>query len=116
MIGTSLDLSAVKYALHDPILATKLDWLSQAFVIASLVLGKFSVAYTILRASNTRWHNTFLNTVNAALFLTHFPLIVWTYAQCKPSARLWDPRIPGTCKDPKVQLDFSLFLGCELSS
>ncbi|KAL9580361.1 MAG: hypothetical protein Q9212_004542 [Teloschistes hypoglaucus] len=70
MIGTSLDLSAVNYALNNPILATKLDWLSQAFVITSLVLGKFSVAYLILRASTTRWHRRFLFSVNASLLST----------------------------------------------
>ncbi|KAL8771641.1 MAG: hypothetical protein Q9194_004830 [Teloschistes cf. exilis] len=111
MIGTSLDLAAVTHALDDPILATKFDWLSQAFVIGALILGKFSIAFLIMRVSNTTWHKRFLCTVNAILFLTHFPLLVWTYTQCKPTARLWDPRIPGKCQNPKSQLYYALFLG-----
>ena len=96
--------------------ATKLDWLCQAFVISALTIGKISVAFFILRLSNTKWHFYFLHTINVTLLLINIPLIIWTYAQCKPSALLWNPDLSGHCQDPKMQGSFALFQGCGLDS
>ncbi|KAL8763146.1 MAG: hypothetical protein Q9184_000991 [Pyrenodesmia sp. 2 TL-2023] len=120
VIGTSMDLAGMEYGIgrhiyyldhDDGVLATKLDWLCQAFVITALTIGKISVAFLILRISITKWHAYFLHTVNAILLLINIPLIIWTYAQCNPSALLWDPTLPGTCQDPRMQGSFALFQG-----
>ncbi|KAL8930415.1 MAG: hypothetical protein Q9208_000599 [Pyrenodesmia sp. 3 TL-2023] len=120
VIGTSMDLAGMEYGIgrhiyyldhDDGVLATQLDWLCQAFVITALTIGKISVAFLILRISITKWHAYFLHTVNVILLLINIPLIVWTYAQCKPSALLWDPTLPGTCQDPRMQGSFALFQG-----
>lgn len=103
----------VYYLQHDnAVFATKLDWLSQAFVIPALTIGKISVAFFILRLSNTKWHCYFLHTINVTLLLINVPLIIWTYAQCKPSALLWDPTLPGHCQDPKMQGSYAITQGC----
>ncbi|KAL8960233.1 MAG: hypothetical protein Q9183_005503, partial [Haloplaca sp. 2 TL-2023] len=91
--------------------ATRLDWLAQAFVITALTIGKISVAFFILRLSNTRWHTWFLHTVNVTLIIINIPLIVLTYAQCKPAALLWDPSLTGYCWDPIHQGTFAIFQG-----
>ena len=103
----------VYYLPHDhAVFATKLDWLSQAFVIPALTIGKISVAFFILRLSNTKWHFYFLHTINVTLLLINIPLIIWTYAQCKPPAMLWDPTLRGHCQDPKMQGSFAITQGC----
>lgn len=115
MIGTSINLTGVVTASDDAIRATKFDWLSQAFVLTALSLGRISVAFLILRVSNTKWHFYFLHTINIILFLLHAALIIWIYTQCRPVARLWNSRVPGTCQDPKTQLNYTLFLAGEFS-
>ena len=97
---------------HQAVLATKFNWLCQAFVITSLNIGKISVAFFILRLSNTKWHSYFLHTINVIVILINIPVIIWTYAQCKPSALLWDPTLHGHCQDPKMQGSFAIFSGC----
>ena len=104
----------VYYLGHDlAVKATRLDWLAQAFVITALTIGKISVAFFILRLSNTRWHTWFLHTVNMTLIIINIPLIVLTYAQCKPAALLWDPSLTGYCWDPIHQGTFAVFQGCK---
>ena len=121
LIGTSLDLAGTEYGIgrhvyylpHDrAVFATKLDWLGQAFVIPAVTIGKISVAFFILRLSNTKWHYYFLHTINVTLVLINIPLIIWTYVQCNPSALLWDPTLPGHCQDPKMQGSYGITQGC----
>lgn len=117
LAGMEYGIGRHVYYLDHPsaVYATKLDWLCQAFVISALTIGKVSVAFFILRLSNTRWHFYFLHTVNITLLLINVPLIIWTYAQCKPTALLWDPKLPGRCQDPKMQGNFAIFQGCEFA-
>lgn len=121
LTGTTMALIGMEYGIgrhiyylprDDGILATKLDWLCQAFFIAALTGGKISVAFLILRISNTKWHAYFLHTINIALLIINLPLIVWTYCQCRPTAALWDPAVKGECQEPKLQGGFAVFQGC----
>ncbi|KAL9021484.1 MAG: hypothetical protein Q9185_001277 [Variospora sp. 1 TL-2023] len=114
LIGMEYGIGRHIYYLprDDGILATKLDWLCQAFFIAALTGGKISVAFLILRISNTKWHTYFLHTINIALLIINLPLIVWTYCQCRPTAALWDPAVKGECQEPKLQGGFAVFQGC----
>ena len=95
--------------------ATKLDWISQAFVISAVTTGKISVAFLILRISNTKWHTWFLHTINVILVIINVPVIVLTYAQCKPAALLWDPSLHGYCWDPYHFEILGYFQGCKTS-
>lgn len=105
----------VYYLTHDDaVLATKLDWLSQAFAVSAVVIGKTSVAFLIFRLSIVRWHVYFLHTMNVILLLLSMPMIIWNYAQCRPTELLWDPTVPGSCQDLKTEGSFALFLGCKL--
>lgn len=121
LTGTTMALIGMEYGIgrhiyylphDDGILATKLDWLCQAFFITALTGGKISVAFLILRISNTKWHTYFLHTINIALLIINLPLIVWTYCQCRPTAALWDPAVKGECQEPKLQGGFAVFQGC----
>lgn len=92
----------------------RLDWVGQAFVIPALTIGKISIAFFILRLSNTRWHNWFLQTINVTLIIINVPLIILTFAQCKPAALLWDPTMHGVCWDPIHQGTLAIFQGCKI--
>ena len=118
-----MDLAGMEYGIgrhtvylthENAVYATKLDWLCQAFVITALTIGKVSVAFLILRLSIIKWHRFFLHTINVILLLINIPLIIWTYAQCKPTALLWDPTVKGKCQDPMMQSDYAIFQGCEM--
>lgn len=101
-----------RYLPHDDaVFATKLDWLGHAFAITSVTTGKVSVAFLILRLTIVKWHFYFLHTINVTLFFVNVPLIVWTYAQCKPTALLWDPALEGKCQNPKMQGSYAIFQG-----
>ena len=104
----------VYYLGHEQsIKAMRFDWLSQAFVIPALTVGKISVAFFILRLSITKWHHWFLQTVNVTLLIINIPLMILTYAQCKPAALLWNPSLHGYCWDPIHQGTLALFQGCK---
>ncbi len=104
----------VFYLSHElSVKALRFDWVSQAFVIPALTIGKISVAFFILRLSNTRWHTWFLQTVNVTLIIINVPLIILTFAQCKPAALLWDPSLEGVCWDPIHQGTLAIFQGCK---
>ncbi|KAL8645569.1 MAG: hypothetical protein Q9210_006636 [Variospora velana] len=96
LTGTTMALIGMEYGIgrhvyylprDDGILATKLDWLCQAFFITALTAGKISVAFLILRISNTKWHAYFLHTINIALLIINLPLIVWTANAKNPSCK-----------------------------
>ncbi|KAI4136324.1 MAG: hypothetical protein LQ341_005682 [Variospora aurantia] len=96
LTGTTMALIGMEYGIgrhiyylphDDGILATKLDWLCQAFFITALTGGKISVAFLILRISNTKWHTYFLHTINIALLIINLPLIVWTANAKNPSCK-----------------------------
>ncbi|CAO1602659.1 hypothetical protein XANCAGTX0491_006263 [Xanthoria calcicola] len=87
VIGTTMNLVGLNYGIgrhvyylqpDDAVLATKLYWLSGAFVITALTTGKVSVAFLILRLSITKWHFYLLHAINISLALINLPLIIWT--------------------------------------
>lgn len=116
LAGLTLGIGRHVYYLshYDAVFATKLDWLCQAFAISSVIMGKISVAFLILRLSIVKWHYYFLHTINVTLLLFTIPMVILDYAQCRPAALLWDPTLPGICQDSKMQGSFALFLGCKL--
>lgn len=119
-IGSCMELVGLSYGTgrhvfylghENRVKAMRIDWLYQAFLISAIVTGKISVAFFILRLSNTRWHTWVLQTINVLLIFIAIPLITLTYAQCKPAALLWDPSLHGYCWDPSRQGTFALFQG-----
>lgn len=105
----------VYYLSHvSAVKALDIDWVSQLFVIAAQTIGKISVSFLILRLSTTKWHRWFLQTINITLIIINIPLIPLIYAQCKPTALLWNPTLKGSCWDPRYQGSLSLFQGFKI--
>ena len=92
----------------------KVDWISQPFNIMSLMSGKMSVAFLILRllGPSTFWRKWFLY-VNIVLnFILGSLTAILTFAQCDPPRALWEgpTKLPhAKCWNPTSQLDFSIF-------
>ena len=92
----------------------KVDWISQPFNIMSLMTGKLSVTFLILRILGPAsfWRKWFLY-VNIVLnFVFGSLTAIFTFAQCNPPRALWEgpTKLPhAKCWDPTSQLDFSLF-------
>lgn len=92
----------------------KVDWISQPFNIMSLMTGKMSVAFLILRllGPSSFWRKWFLY-VNIVLnFVLGSLTVIFTFAQCNPPRALWEgmTRLPNAkCWNPSSQLDFSIF-------
>lgn len=92
----------------------KVDWISQPFNIMSLMTGKMSVAFLILRllGPSAFWRKWFLY-INLVLnFVLGSLTAIFTFAQCNPPRALWvgTAKLPHVkCWNPSSQLDFSLF-------
>lgn len=92
----------------------KVDWISQPFNIMSLMTGKMSVAFLILRllGPSAFWRKWFLY-INLVLnFVLGSLTAIFTFAQCNPPRALWvgTAKLPhAKCWNPSSQLDFSLF-------
>lgn len=91
--------------------AIKMTWLLQPFVILAICLGKVSVAFLIMRllSPTPKWPKPFLWFCIISCLVFVFVDIVLTYVQCTPAKALWDPTVPHTCWEPKVQSDFAIF-------
>ena len=96
--------------------AILLNWTSQIFGIVGVATGKISISallLNILRDTGWTWQRVYLWTVTiviTSLVATSCSLL--TFLQCSPPQRLWDPRIDGTCIDPKTMANYGIFTGC----
>ena len=92
----------------------KVDWISQPFNITSLMTGKMSVIFLLLRllGPSSFWRKWFLY-VNIVLnFVFGSLTVIFTFAQCNPPRALWEgtTKLPNAkCWNPASQLDFSIF-------
>ncbi|KAI0141210.1 integral membrane protein [Xylariaceae sp. FL1272] len=97
------------------IYTTRLNWIGQPFGIIAVATGKVSVGLLLLRfiPPAAKWRRRFIWVAMGLTLITNSLAVVFTYAQCKNPAALWDPDVRGTtpCWDPKIQSDFSIFTG-----
>ncbi|XPS75893.1 hypothetical protein M3J07_007957 [Ascochyta lentis] len=95
--------------------AILLNWTSQIFGIVGVATGKISISallLAILRDTGWRWQRIYLWTVTIVLTsCVAISCSLLTFLQCSPPRRLWDPRIEGTCMDPKIMAAYGIFTG-----
>jgi len=95
--------------------AILLNWTSQIFGIVGVATGKISISALLLhimRDTGRRWQRTYLWTVTIVITsCVAISCSLLTFLQCRPPQRLWDPRIEGTCIDPKVMAAYGIFTG-----
>lgn len=82
--------------------------LAGTFSILSALWSKTSFAITVLRISSgkTKWLVWFIIvTVNLSLGVA----VAFTWCQCTPIVKIWQPRVPGECWPKYVQIRFNIF-------
>ena len=97
--------------------AILLNWTSQIFGIVGVASGKISISallLNIMRDMGWTWQRIYLWSVTIIFTsLVAISCSLLTFLQCRPPQRLWDPRIDGTCLDPKVMAAYGIFTGCK---
>ncbi|CAN9395515.1 hypothetical protein CC77DRAFT_1062215 [Alternaria alternata] len=95
--------------------AILLNWTSQIFGIVGVASGKISISallLNIMRDMGWTWQRIYLWSVTIIFTsLVAISCSLLTFLQCRPPQRLWDPRIDGTCLDPKVMAAYGIFTG-----
>jgi hypothetical protein len=96
--------------------AILLNWTSQIFGIVGVATGKISISallLNIMRDTGWTWQRVYVWTVTIVITsLVAISCSLLTFLQCSPPQRLWDPRIEGTCIDPKTMAGYGIFTGC----
>ncbi|KAI0139012.1 hypothetical protein F4776DRAFT_617705 [Hypoxylon sp. NC0597] len=113
VIGSKGGARHIYYLDHtQAIYMTELNWIIQPFVIMALGTGKIAVCILILRifGSTSKWRTRgiwFLMILPSILTIL---TVIFTFAQCKDTAALWDPdvRMTTDCWEPQAQSDFSI--------
>lgn len=101
--------------LDEQITTLRLNWISQPFEIMAIGTGKVSVALLLLRVlgPKNRYKKWFLWFLIASTLTVCAIGIIFTFAQCQPVARLWNPTVEGHCLDPSIQANEALVVGCK---
>jgi hypothetical protein len=94
-----------------------LNWAAQIFGIFGVAAGKISIAaflLAVVREAGRDWQRLYLWAVPIGLASgVAISCSILTFAQCTPMERLWDPRVLGTCLDPKIMAAGGVFTGCK---
>ena len=85
------------------------NYILQTLGIFAFGTGKVSVGCLILRLlpPSSVWRKWFIWSTIVFVFLFDSVNCVITFVQCSPPRALWDPQIPHTCWDPKVQTNIA---------
>lgn len=88
--------------------------LSETMFILSLMFSKISICVFLLRLladSLAKKKRYFLYLWIALLLVVNVVCVGQQLGQCTPANKLWDPIIPGTCEDPRIQSKFAYLNG-----
>ncbi|MCJ1436771.1 hypothetical protein MMC27_006153 [Xylographa pallens] len=123
LVATVLDYVAVHWGLGrhlfylTPQQAVQQEYytlLAQVFCINALTFGKISLCLTYLRVLRGSQHKALkwaLYTTAFLVFAVNTVVILAQYVQCNPTAKSWNPSIPGTCWKPPAQISLVLLQG-----
>ena len=79
---------------------TKLQYMNQLIIILGVMFIKVSITFFLLRIfglASKRWWRWCLYLVMVTTVVTGLSSIIIILTQCRPLARLWDPRVSGHC-------------------
>ena len=102
---------------HDVVIAFKYLILSEAAAILSLTFSKMSISVLLLyllHGARGQRKKAFLLFTMGLLLVTALISLVLMLAQCQPASKIWNPAIPGSCKDPRLQSEGVKVQGGEL--
>jgi hypothetical protein len=90
----------------------KFNYIFQVFCVFDFIVAKAAVGFLVLRiigAAGGRWRKWLLYVVMAVVAVTGSLDCIFTYVQCSPPKALWEPSIPHTCWNPKIQSNYAIF-------
>ncbi|KAL3476017.1 hypothetical protein BJX99DRAFT_270827 [Aspergillus californicus] len=94
------------------ILSAKYQLLSQGFHVMSTNWGKVSVALFLIRIiSAVKQHKMVMYAGIVILSVINLVAVYTIYAQCTPTAKIWDYSIKGTCWPVNAQRNYAYFQG-----
>ena len=97
--------------------AIKYIILSEVAFNLSLATSKSSICVFLLSLIKNSLHNKpkriFLYSTIALLFVTTVISVSLILATCRPTPKIWNPTIPGTCDGYDLQVRFSYFSGSQ---
>ena len=83
----------------------------------SLATSKSSICVFLLGLIKNSLHNKpkriFLYSTIGLLFVTTVISVSLILATCRPTTKIWNPKIPGTCENYNSQIRFSYFSGSQ---
>lgn len=92
-------------------LALKYLTIAEFFAVLALQISKTSFAVTLLRLAGRSWHNWLLWGIIITLNVVMGFDAIEIFASCTPVAKIWRPLLAGSCWDPRVIIDVSIFAG-----
>ena len=93
--------------------------ISQCFCIMSLTWCKISICISLLRIIEYSDHlvlRTILFLTMALVFVVNHVVVVTLFTQCRPTAKVWNSKIPGTCWKFPIELYVAIMQGGKLAS
>ena len=101
---------------NDIVESVKYSWISQLFAIAASVLGKIAVIALLVRIQGAKHaRKTYiLHFIWISCSIIGIAQIVLLLFQCRPTQKLWDDKIYGTCDDRVRAEKTGFFQGSEL--
>ena len=83
----------------------KFDYISQFLVIISMLFSKISFCLFLLKlfATHFRWR-LFFYLLIAFITATYLAAAIVIFPQCTPTAKLWNPLLPGDCLSQATQI------------
>ena len=97
----------------DFVYANKLITIGQFFALGSIAVAKSSFCVTLLRLSASTWQKWLLWTILVTTNLMLWLCGIFLFTACTPTAKKWDPSIPGKCWSYRAQIYFALWSGGE---
>ena len=96
-------------------MAIKYIILSEVAFTLSLATSKTSICVFLLSLIKKSLHNKpkriFLYSTMGLLFVTTVISVSLVLATCRPTRKIWNPTIPGTCENYNAQIKFGYFNG-----
>ena len=97
--------------------AVYLNLIAQPFGVMGVCLPKIAVAILIVRLMGPHKHGVwFLYASTLSLTFLSMLCAIFLFAQCSPSAALWNPAIPAKCWPPAVISNFTTVVGGKVNT
>jgi hypothetical protein len=107
--GTGSHIAEISH--HNLVIALKLLYIGNFFVILAISISKTSFAMTLLGIAVEKWHYWLLWSSIVSVNLIMALDAIFQFTQCTPIDRTWDLTVDGECWDTHIVVYYSMFAG-----